>query len=46
MNIQTLTLGPLATNCYLVRQDGCSRLSSSTPRQTPKSFSPPCRSRD
>ena len=25
MNIQTLTLGPLATNCYLVRQDGCSR---------------------
>ena len=26
MNIQTLTLGPLATNCYLVRQDGCSRV--------------------
>ena len=26
MNIQTLTLGPLATNCYLVRQDGCSRI--------------------
>ena len=22
MNIQTLTLGPLATNCYFVRQDG------------------------
>lgn len=26
MNIQTLTLGPLATNCYLVRQDSCSRV--------------------
>ena len=25
MNIQTLTLGPLATNCYLVRADESSR---------------------
>ena len=44
MNIQTLTLGPLATNCYLVRQDGCSRAVIIDP--APKSFSPPCRSRD
>ena len=29
MNIQTLTLGPLATNCYLVRADESSRAANS-----------------
>lgn len=33
MNIQTLTLGPLATNCYLVRADESSRRRDHRPRR-------------
>ena len=45
MNIQTLTLGPLATNCYLVRADESSRAVIIDPPRTPNGCWPRWRSR-
>ena len=46
MNIQTLTLGPLATNCYLVRAEESRRAVIIDPLRTPNGCWPRWKSRD